>query len=149
MGFSNCQESITDFQDNPTIQVMIACQESIMDFQDNPTIQVMIALLKAGGIRLDLTMVNKCILVEPWWNDAIQQLAFCRLFRIGQTRSVEIIKLVVKDTIDDYMLELQGKKNKEIDSTIGMEALSSMCSMLNPWLWIVDRGLFFLEVVGN
>jgi SNF2 family DNA or RNA helicase len=51
--------------------------------------------------------------------------AFCRLFRIGQARNVEIIKLVVKNTIDDYMLELQEKKTVEIDGTIGVEALSN------------------------
>ncbi|KAL1981129.1 hypothetical protein VTN96DRAFT_3063 [Rasamsonia emersonii] len=99
--------------------------ESIRDFQENENIRVMIASLKAGGIGLDLTMANKCILLEPWWNEAIQQQAFCRLSRIGQERNVEIIKLVVKDTIDDYMLELQQKKTQEIEGAIGVEALSN------------------------
>jgi SNF2 family DNA or RNA helicase len=118
-------------------------QESILDFQDDPNIQVMIASLKAGGMGLDLTMANKCILVEPWWNDAVQQQAFCRLFRIGQTKSVEIIKLVVKDTIDDYMLELQTRKNKEIDGAIGTEALSSrntIAELLKLFVPVEDDG---------
>lgn len=38
---------------------------------------------------------------------------------------MEIIKLVVKDTIDDYMLELQQKKTQEIEGAIGVEALSN------------------------
>lgn len=78
----------------------------------------MIASLKTGGIGLDLTSGNKCILVEPWWNDAIQQQAFCRLFRIGQHRNVEIVKLVTQDTIDDYMVGLQKLKLQEIEEAI-------------------------------
>lgn len=50
-----------------------AREESISDFKNDDNIRVMIASLKAGGIGLDLTMANKCILVEPWWNEAIQQ----------------------------------------------------------------------------
>ncbi|OKL57866.1 hypothetical protein UA08_06536 [Talaromyces atroroseus] len=94
-------------------------QQSIDDFQSKPEFQIMIASLKAGGVGLDLTSGNKCILVEPWWNDAIQQQAFCRLFRIGQVRNVEIVKLVATDTIDEYMMELQQMKLEQIEHAIG------------------------------
>ena len=99
-------------------------QSSISDFGNNIEAKVMIASLKAGGIGIDLTMANKCILVEPWWNDATQQQAFCRLFRIGQERNVEIVKLVIKDTIDVYMMNLQEKKSKNIDAAINEKAMT-------------------------
>jgi SNF2 family DNA or RNA helicase len=99
-------------------------QGSISDFGNNAETKVMIASLKAGGIGIDLTMANKCILVEPWWNDAVQQQAFCRLFRIGQERNVEIVKIVIEDTIDVYMMQLQEKKNKNIEEAIGDQALT-------------------------
>jgi SNF2 family DNA or RNA helicase len=99
-------------------------QGSISIFEKSAEIKVMIASLKAGGIGIDLTMANKCILVEPWWNDAVQQQAFCRLFRIGQERNVEIVKIAVEDTIDVYMMQLQEKKNKNIEETIGDRALT-------------------------
>jgi SNF2 family DNA or RNA helicase len=99
--------------------------QSLSHFQTRPEIKILIASLKAGGIGLDITAANKCILVEPWWNDAIQQQAFCRLFRIGQERDVEIVKLVAKDTIDDYMMDLQKMKNKEIEGAIGDSTLPS------------------------
>lgn len=50
--------------------------------------------------------------------------AYCRLFRIGQERNVEVVKLVVKETIDEYMIDLQNRKTVEIDKTIGEAALS-------------------------
>lgn len=46
---------------------------SIQEIRDKEELRVMIASLKAGGIGLDLTMANKCILVDPWWNEAVQQ----------------------------------------------------------------------------
>lgn len=35
--------------------------------------RIMIASLKAGGTGLDLSAANKCILVDLWWNEAIQE----------------------------------------------------------------------------
>lgn len=105
-------------------------QGSISDFGNNAEIKVMIASLKAGGVGIDLTMANKCILVEPWWNDATQQQAFCRLFRIGQERNVEIVKIVVQGTIDDYMMQLQEEKNKNIEEAIGDKALTGRSTTL-------------------
>ncbi|RAL13018.1 putative SNF2 family helicase, partial [Aspergillus homomorphus CBS 101889] len=84
---------------------------------------ILLASLKAGGIGLDLTAANKCILVDLWWNEAIQDQAFCRLWRHGQTQEVEFVKLIVDDTIDDYLLDLQAEKSKCIDETIGDDVL--------------------------
>lgn len=97
--------------------------QSLKDFQTRPEIKILIASLKSGGTGLDITAANKCILVEPWWNDAIQQQAFCRLFRIGQERDVEVVKLVAQNTIDDYMMDLQKMKLKEIEGAIGDASL--------------------------
>lgn len=47
--------------------------KTIEGFRDNPNIRVMIASLKAGGTGLSLTMARKCILVDLWWNEAIEQ----------------------------------------------------------------------------
>lgn len=46
---------------------------SMQEFRGKPELRVMIASLKAGGIGIDMTMANKCILVDPWWNEAVQQ----------------------------------------------------------------------------
>ncbi|KAL2221930.1 P-loop containing nucleoside triphosphate hydrolase protein [Thermoascus aurantiacus ATCC 26904] len=101
---------------------------SMQEFRGKPELRVMIASLKAGGIGIDMTMANKCILVDPWWNEAVQQQAFCRLFRIGQVKNVEVVKLV-KDTIEDYILDMQIRKTAKIDKTIGEAALSSRATI--------------------
>ncbi|RJE26305.1 helicase [Aspergillus sclerotialis] len=70
-----------------------------------------------------MSMANKCILVDLWWNEVLQEQAVCRLFRIGQERNVQFVKLVIKDTIDEYMLDMQQEKTVEINNTIGDDVL--------------------------
>ncbi|KAL4948452.1 hypothetical protein BDW69DRAFT_176419 [Aspergillus filifer] len=53
-----------------------------------------------------MTVAHKCILVDLWWDEAVENQAFCRLLRNAQTKNVECAKMVVKDTIEDYMLNL-------------------------------------------
>ncbi|KAE8376890.1 SNF2 family N-terminal domain-containing protein [Aspergillus bertholletiae] len=82
-------------------KMSLQAHEQSMDiFRDELEIRILIASLKAGGIRLDMSMANKCILVDLWWNEPIQDQAFCRLYRIGQSKDVEFIKIIVKDSID-------------------------------------------------
>jgi SNF2 family DNA or RNA helicase len=42
------------------------------DFREKPEVKVMIASLMAGGTGLDMSMANKCILVDLWWNEAME-----------------------------------------------------------------------------
>ncbi|PYI36731.1 hypothetical protein BP00DRAFT_385567 [Aspergillus indologenus CBS 114.80] len=105
-------------------------EASMKQFSDvNGNTKIMLASLKAGGIGLDLTAANKCILVDLWWNDAVQDQAFCRVWRIGQTQKVEYKKIIVSETIDDYLLRLQLEKLASIDQTIGDEKLKSRDTM--------------------
>ncbi|KAH1411099.1 hypothetical protein KXW56_003243 [Aspergillus fumigatus] len=96
---------------------------SMNEFREKQEVKVMIASLMAGGTGIDMSMANKCILVDLWWNEAVQQQAFCRLYRIGQEKVVEVVKIIVQNTIDDYILQLQTKKSVNINKAIGEEAL--------------------------
>lgn len=46
---------------------------NMQNFKVNPEVRVLIASLKAGGTGLDMSMANKCILVDPWWNEAVEE----------------------------------------------------------------------------
>ncbi|KAJ5160214.1 DNA repair helicase rad5-16 [Penicillium canariense] len=94
-------------------------------FCEQKETKVMIVTLKTGGVGLDLSVANKCILVDLWWNEAIQDQACCRLFRIGQKREVECVRLVAKETIDEKMISLQEKKTREIQNVISLRILES------------------------
>ncbi|KAJ6184963.1 hypothetical protein N7519_006264 [Penicillium mononematosum] len=104
----------------------ISRDERIEQFSKEKDIKVMISSLRTGGVGLNLTMANKCILVDPWWNEAIQDQAYCRLYRIGQPRPVEYVQLVAKVSIDLWMMSLQDEKTRNIHQLFSKEALKEI-----------------------
>ncbi|MEQ8663453.1 MAG: DEAD/DEAH box helicase [Gammaproteobacteria bacterium] len=66
--------------------------------------------LKAGGVGLNLTEADTVIHYDPWWNPAVEAQATDRAYRIGQTQPVFVYKLIVQNSVEEKMLELQEKK---------------------------------------
>lgn len=66
--------------------------------------------LKAGGVGLNLPQADTVIHYDPWWNPAVETQATDRAHRIGQTKSVWVIKLVAQGTIEERILGLQERK---------------------------------------
>ncbi len=73
-------------------------------------IPVFLISLKAGGFGLNLTAADTVILYDPWWNPAVEAQAADRVHRIGQTRSVNVYRLVAKDSVEEKILALQERK---------------------------------------
>ncbi|KAK7437150.1 transcription termination factor, RNA polymerase II [Stygiomarasmius scandens] len=102
-------------------------------------VDVILMSLKAGGVGLNLTECNNVILVDLWWNPAVEDQAFGRVHRIGQTKNVHIYKLVAKGTIEERIMELQKKKstfaNDVLDSdeakAIGKLSLEDVYELVN------------------
>lgn len=79
-------------------------------FNNTEDAGVFLISLKAGGMGLNLTAANRVILLDDWWNPAVEDQAFARSYRIGQTQDVEIYRLICKNTVEEKILELQAKK---------------------------------------
>ncbi|GLI74314.1 hypothetical protein PoHVEF18_002551 [Penicillium ochrochloron] len=104
----------------------IARDRSIISFREDPDLKVMISSLKTGGVGLDLSAANKCILLDLWWNEALQEQAYGRLYRNGQKREVEFVKIVAKGTIDENkLLQLQHEKTEKIRNVISQPVLEN------------------------
>jgi SNF2 family DNA or RNA helicase len=80
-------------------------------FQEG-TSQVFLISLKAGGVGLNLTQADYCVMLDPWWNPAAENQAIDRTHRIGQTNTVMVYRLIAKDTIEEKVLALQQKKRQ-------------------------------------
>lgn len=80
------------------------------NFNNSPDIPLFLLSLKAGGLGLNLTSADTVIIYDPWWNPAAEAQAADRTHRIGQTKSVNCIKLLVKNSIEEKVLELQKMK---------------------------------------
>lgn len=72
--------------------------------------------LKAGGTGLNLTSADVVIHYDPWWNPAAQEQATDRAHRIGQRASVQVYKLIAKDTIEEKIMALQSRKAGLMDA---------------------------------
>ena len=66
--------------------------------------------LKAGGTGLNLTAANYVVLLDPWWNPAVEDQAADRAHRIGQRLPVTVYRVVAEDTVEDRILDLHESK---------------------------------------
>lgn len=73
--------------------------------------RVLLLSLRAGGVGLNLTAASRCYFMDPWWAYAVELQAQDRIHRMGQTASsVEVIRFIIKESIEGRMLRVQEKK---------------------------------------
>jgi SNF2 family DNA or RNA helicase len=78
---------------------------------------VFLLSLQAGGTGLNLTSADYVILVDPWWNPAVEDQAVGRAHRIGQTKPVTVYRLFCRGTLEEKILEMQVDK-RELVATV-------------------------------
>ena len=83
--------------------------EVVRGFREG-TAPVFLISLKAGGFGLTLTEADYVFVLDPWWNPAAENQAIDRAHRIGQTKSVNVYRLVSSDTIEEKVVALQDRK---------------------------------------
>jgi superfamily II DNA or RNA helicase len=91
----------------------------VATFQDEAGPPVMLVSLKAGGTGLNLTAADHVFLLDPWWNPAVEDQAADRAHRIGQDRPVMVYRMVAKDTVEERIFALQGRKRALADVALG------------------------------
>lgn len=98
------------------------------DFNTKDDIKVLLVSLKAGGVGLNLVGADTVIHLDPWWNPQVENQASDRVHRIGQTHAVTILRLIMKDTIEEKVLNLQNIKkdmyNEIVEGNGGASSLS-------------------------
>ena len=83
--------------------------------------------LKAGGVGLNLTGADTVILVDLWWNPAVEAQAIGRAHRMGQEQMVEVYRLITKGTIEEKIQELQEQKKHLVSQVLdGTESRASL-----------------------
>ncbi|WVQ61960.1 uncharacterized protein L199_000093 [Kwoniella botswanensis] len=87
-------------------------QESLDKIKNHPGTRVILISFKAGSTGLNLTCCNNVILMDLWWNPALEDQAFDRAHRLGQKLDVNIFKLTISETVEDRILELQNAKRE-------------------------------------
>ncbi len=88
-------------------------------FQGNNGIQLFILSLKAGGTGLTLTQANHVFHYDRWWNPAVENQATDRVFRIGQTKNVQVHKFLCVGTLEERIDELIESKKEVAEGVVG------------------------------
>lgn len=92
-------------------------QQQVEDFQTGRC-RLFLSSLKAGGIGINLTAANYVILLDPWWNPAIENQAMDRAHRLGQERMVCVIRMISAHTIEEKILHLHQEKQSLTDDIL-------------------------------
>ncbi|RDW65820.1 ATP-dependent DNA helicase [Aspergillus mulundensis] len=91
---------------------------AVLAFTDDPTCKIMLVSLKAGNAGLNLVAANHVVIFDPFWNPYVEEQAIDRAHRIGQMREVQVHRILVPETVEDRIVELQDKKRAIIDGAL-------------------------------
>ena len=94
-----------------------ARRRHVKAFQDGQADAFLISL-KAGGYGLNLTAADYVILLDPWWNPAVEAQAAGRSHRMGQKRPVTLCRLIVHGTVEERVMHMHEVKQQLADSVI-------------------------------
>lgn len=95
--------------------------EQIQRFNNDPKCEVFLGSLQAAGLGIDLTAASVVIHYDRWWNAARENQATDRVHRIGQTRGVQVFKLVTKGTFEEKIDLLISKKGRLMEEIVGVD----------------------------
>ncbi len=95
-----------------------AREQMVRDFGDGAA-PVFLLSLKAGGTGLNLTRADHVIHFDRWWNPAVEDQATDRAHRIGQTRAVQVHRLLTEGTIEQRIADLLRRKRSLAESVLG------------------------------
>ena len=98
--------------------------QRVQNFNNSDDIPLFLLSLRAGGVGLNLTSADRVIIYDPWWNPAVEAQATDRTHRIGQTKSVYSMKLVVRNSIEEKILKLQEKKQQIFSNLVENKSTS-------------------------
>ena len=95
--------------------------EQLRKFREDPACEVFVASLLAAGVGIDLTVASIVIHYDRWWNPAKENQATDRVHRIGQSRGVQVFKLVTKNTIEEHIHEIIERKKGLLEQIVGSD----------------------------
>ncbi|MGC0405375.1 SNF2 family DNA or RNA helicase [Streptomyces sp. SAI-126] len=97
----------------------VAAREAMVQrFQDGE-VPVFLLSLKAAGTGLNLTRAEHVVHYDRWWNPAVEAQATDRAYRIGQTRPVQVHRLIAEGTVEDRIADMLRRKRELADAVLG------------------------------
>lgn len=91
-------------------------------------VPVFLLSLRAAGTGLNLTRAEHVVHFDRWWNPAVEDQATDRAYRIGQTRPVQVHRLIAEGTIEDRIAGMLAAKRELAEAVLsgGEAALTEL-----------------------
>jgi len=110
------------------------------EFKSGPSIPVMLVSTKAGGVGLNITEASVAILLDPWWNNPVEEQAVNRVHRLGQKRAVTVKRFIACGTVEESMLQIQARKQRVADEALEASGASDRPRLTADDLIALFRG---------
>lgn len=94
--------------------------KEMREFRESDIRNVFLISLSAGGIGLNLTVSNRVILADVWWNPAVEEQAIDRVHRIGQTKPVHVSRFKIAGTVEEKIYKICNRKREMSNGTLGV-----------------------------
>ncbi|KAI9098717.1 SNF2 family N-terminal domain-containing protein [Phlyctochytrium arcticum] len=94
-------------------------ENSLEAIRSDNQVKILLISLKCGSLGLNLIAANRVIMLDMWWNPAIEDQAIDRVHRIGQTKPVHVLRFAVANSVEDRILAMQEKKRLLINGALG------------------------------
>ena len=95
----------------PAHKRIICVQQFNSEATDSP--RFILCSLLAAGTGINLTRGNYAFMMDCWWNEAIENQAMDRIHRINQKRKVNVLRFVMKDSVEERIVALQEAKSMQ------------------------------------
>ncbi len=92
--------------------------EAVKRFNTDPNCMVFSGSLRASGLGIDLTGASVVIHYDRWWNAAREEQATDRVHRIGQTRGVQVFKLLTRNTLEEKIDQIISRKKRLMETVV-------------------------------
>jgi SNF2 family DNA or RNA helicase len=91
-------------------------EKKLKAFEDVEEGAVMLMTLKTGGVGLNLTKASYVFHIEPWWNPAVENQATDRAHRMGQAKTVQVYRYIIRDSVEEKIELLKDLKSRRFDA---------------------------------
>lgn len=104
-------------------------RRALVDEFQQGQFRIFLISLKAGGTGLTLTRADYVLHLDPWWNPAVEDQATDRAHRIGQTQTVNVYRLIARETVEEKVLELHRSKRELAEAVLSQDGSPSVLTV--------------------
>ena len=124
-------------------------QKIIDDFAESPAGSVIVSQIIAGGVGLNIQCASVVIICEPQWKPSTENQAISRCYRMGQSQSVLVYRLLSEKTVDNRVMEILKEKSDIFDSYANESEIDTLNKELVGKIMDEERAAYGIELESD